>query len=271
MKNTKFIVLTLFLISGLLSGTACTSTNYFLLKNHHFDTPETQGKAYKFKASLVGYQDVTAVVTDMGFSTTGPAEGDTEIVKNESKDEYGASGIDASSLLMDLALAKNIDLSLDLALGDQPNYVKMKYQFIGDRTDPDSRFSVSAILGLGYISMDESDSNIFGSSVVNSFKVTGPVARGAISAGIRADGGLVVYWSNSYSKFFTKTEYERELPLDNGNYTINGDQFSSMLGLNYVIADKVSLGVEYGYVFTTADYADSNSFTSFAGNIGYLF
>jgi hypothetical protein len=270
MQNIKSIFVMLFLVTGLLGGTACSSTSYFLLKNHHFDTPETQGKAYKFKASLTGYQDLTAVVTDMGFTSTGPQEGDTVIVRNSSIDGYGASGLDPASILMDLALAKNIDLSLDLAVGDQPNYVKMKYQFIGDREDPDSRFSVSAIFGLGYISMKSTDATV-GSVDIDSFKVTGPVIRGAISAGIRADGGLLVYWSNSYSRFFTKTDYDRALPLDDGSFNINGNQFSSMLGLNYVAGERISLGVEYGYVFANSDFAESSGFSSFAGNIGYLF
>lgn len=266
MKKINFILVLLFLVFG----SACTSTSYFLLKNHHFDTSETQGKAFNFKASFVGYQDVTAVVTTMDFAATTPQEGDTEIVKNDTFSGVGASGLDASSVLFDLALANNIDLSLDLAVGDQPSYVKLKYQFVGDKNDPDNRFSVSAIFGLGYISMEDTDVDA-GTVFLNDFKVTGPVVRGAISAGVRADGGLLVYWSNSYSRFFTKTTFDRELPATDGDFNINGDQFSSMVGLNYVIQEKVSLGVEYGYVFATADNADSNSFTSFAANIGYLF
>lgn len=267
MANIKFIFLLFFVISG----TACSSTSYFLLKNHHFDTSETQGKPYKFKASFNGYQDVTAVVTRMDFTTSVPEEGDTQLVKNESDEDYGASGLDYSSLLFDLALAKNVDISLDLALGDQPNYVKFKYQFIGNREDPDQRFSVSAILGLGYVSMEDTDSQM-GSVILNNFKVTGPVVRGAVSAGLRTDSGILVYWSNSYSRFFTKTEYDRQAPVvDAGDFSINGNQLSSMLGLNYVIEEKISLGVEYGYVFANSDFAESNSFTSFAANVGYLF
>lgn len=260
----------LFFMGYLLAFTSCTSTSYFILKNHHFDTPETQGKPYKFKASFVGYQDVTAVVTDMSFSTTSPVQGDTEVVKNDNLEGLGADGLDHSSLLMDLALAKNMDLSVDLALGDQPNYFKLKYQFYGNREDSNNRFSASAIFGLGYISMDETDADL-GTVFLNNFEVSGPVVRGALSVGLRADGGLLVYWSNSYSRFFTTTDYERELPLDNGSFNINGDQFSSMLGLNYVAAEKISLGVEYGLVYVNSDFADSDSFTSFAANVGFIF
>ncbi len=266
MKKTRFIFTALFLIFG----TACSSTSYFLLKNHHFDTSETQGKAYKFKASFVGYQDVTAIVTEMDFGATGPQEGDTKIEKNKGENDIGASGLDASSVLFDLALAENMDLSLDLAIGDQPSYVKLKYQFIGNRNDPENRFSVSAIFGLGYVTMDDTDVDT-GTVFLNNFDVKGPVVRGAISAGVKADGGLLVYWSNSYSRFFTKTSYDRELPDNDGQFNINGNQFSSMVGLNYVLAEKVSFGVEYGYIFAAADNADNDSFTSFAANVGYLF
>lgn len=260
----KSVMLLLFFVSG----TACSSTSYFLLKNHHFDTSETQGAPYKFKASFVGYQDVTAVVTDMSFANDTPEEGSTRIARNDSGD-FGASGFDHSSLLMDLALSKRLDISIDFAMGQQPNYVKMKYQFIGDRENPDDRFSVSAIFGLGYVNMDDSDESVNGIQV-NNFKVTGPVVRGAISAGVRADGGLLVYWSNSYSKFMTTTDFDRET-LSDGSFEINGDQMSSMLGLSYVANGKVSAGIEYGYIFANSDYAEQNSFTSFAANIGYLF
>jgi hypothetical protein len=44
-----------------------------------------------------------------------------------------------------------------------------------------------------------------------------------------------------------------------------------VFGLNYVVGERISLGVEYGYVFANFDFVESSGFSSFAGNIGYLF
>lgn len=253
------------LLIFVLFTTGCASNSYFLLKNHHFDSPEAKGKRFKFSANVVPYQDLTTVQTS--FDGSGPVD-TTLTVNNKDLVEAAVDKIDHSSILLSLSLIERLDLSLDFAVGNQPNFLNIKYQFIGDtQEDSDAgNFSVAGVLGLGYISVSEdSPDSVF----LDNFDVSGAALRLGAVVGLRSTKELLLYWSNSYSYFNTKTKYV--FGASEGDFTIYGHQLLSMLGAEYVFNEKISVGIEYGLVFADANQSDSDSFTSFAGKVGYNF
>lgn len=251
---------------ALFALTGCASNSYFVLKNHHFDTPEAKGKNFQFSASVVPYQDVTTVQTT--FNASGPI-GTQVTVNNKDLTNDAVETIDHSSILLSLGLVERLDLSLDFAIGNQPNYLNVKYQFVGDtRADADSgNFSVSGVLGLGYIAVNEDNPD--GYTNLDDFEVAGHAARLGVVMGMRSTKELLLYWSNSYENFNTKTDY---VTVSNqGDFKINGNRFMSMLGAEYTFEEKISVGIEYGYVYSDVQRADNEGFTSFAGRVGYHF
>lgn len=253
----------LFLIA--LTATGCASNSYFLLKNHHFDSPEAKGEKFKFSVNAVPYQDVTTVQT--AFDGSGPLD-TTITVNNKDLVESAVETLDHSSLLLSLSLIERLDISLDFAVGNQPNYLNLKYQFIGEtRANAEQgNFSVAGVLGLGYISVSEDNPE---SVFLDNFDVLGGALRVGGIIGLRSTKELLLYWSNSYSYFNTKTKYV--FGATEGDFTISGHQLLSMLGAEYTYDEKFSVGIEYGLVFADANKADSNTFSSFAAKVGYNF
>lgn len=256
----------LILILATLFLSGCASNSYFLLKNHHFDSPEAKGGNFKFSANVVPYQDVTTVQTT--FDASGPVNTDITVNNKKLKDD-SVEVIDHASILLSLSLLERLDLSIDFALGNQPNYFTAKYQFIGETRDNASagNFSLSGVLGLGYISVseDDADSSLF----IDEFDVKGFALRAGVVMGVRSTEELLLYWSNSYSYFNTKTEHI--YGTVEGDFRIRGHQLASMLGAEYVFDERVSVGIEYGYIFADTKQSDSEGFTSFAAKIGYNF
>ncbi len=259
MKSLLFVMLSGLLLAG------CASNSYFLLKNHHFDSPEAKGGKFKFSVNAVPYQDVTTIQTS--FDGTGPL--DTLItVNNKDLDESAVETVDHSSILLSLSLIERLDISLDFAIGNQPNYVNLKYQFVGEsQAEAEAgNFSVAGVLGLGYISVSEDDPE---SVFLDNFDVLGGALRVGGLVGLRSTKELLLYWSNSYSYFDTKTKYT--FGATDGDFTVSGHQMLSMLGAEYTHDDKISVGIEYGLVFADANKAQSNTFSSFAAKVGYNF
>jgi hypothetical protein len=246
-----------------LSG--CASNSYFLLKNHYFDSPEAKGEKFKFSVSAVPYQDVTTVQTS--FDGSGPL-GSVITVNNKDLAEDAVETFDNSSVLLSLSLLERLDISLDFAIGNQPNFLNLKYQFIGDTQAQAEagNFSVAGVLGLGYIAVNEDNPE---SAFLDDFDVLGGALRVAGIVGLRSTKELLLYWSNSYSHFRTRTEYV--FGVNEGDFTISGHQFLTTLGAEYTFDEKICVGIEYGFIFADADNTESNSFASFATKIGYNF
>ncbi|MCO5113022.1 MAG: hypothetical protein M9899_02490 [Bdellovibrionaceae bacterium] len=255
----------LIFVLAVLFLTGCASNSYFLLKNHHFESPEAKGGNFKFSANVVPYQDVTTVQTT--FNGAGPL--DTIItVNNKDLADNSVEVIDHSSILFSLAILERLDVSLDFAIGNQPNYFTAKYQFIGD-TQADAsagNFSLAGTLGLGYIGVSEDDPD---SAFLDDFDVKGLALRAGVIVGLRSTDELLLYWSNSFSYFNTKTKYT--FGVAEGDFRVRGNQWSTMLGAEFVVADHISLGLEYGYIYADTQESASEGFTSFAAKIGYNF
>lgn len=249
----------------LLFLTGCASNSYFLLKNHHFDSPEAKGGGFRFSANVIPYQDVTTVET--GFDGAG-ATNTVVTVNNKNLSSNPVDVIDHSSILLSLALLERLDLSLDFALGNQPNYFTAKYQFLGDTHEDASagNFSLAGVLGLGYIGVSEDKPD---SAFLDEFDVKGLAVRAGVIIGLRSTEELLLYWSNSYSYFSAKTEFV--FGANEGDFRVKGDQWSSIIGAEYVFDQKVSLGFEYGYIYADTQRSESEGFTSFAAKIGYNF
>lgn len=270
MKVFKFLILFLFL--GLCS---CVTNPYFVLKNHHFDTSETRGEKLKFSASLGAYQDVTTAVATVNTAAADPTLERWELVKND-EDGGGrelASGLDHTSLLFALSLHERLDISLDFPVGDQPTFFTMKYQIVGPTRlqAPEGSFSAAVFAGAGLIANESDHFDILGYTDESS--VQGQAFRGGVSVGLRTSKELLVYWSNSYTKFFTEMEYIRNSGgTDNQtNFKFDGSQFLTMVGAQYIFAERVVANLEYGFVFADSDETEQERFTSLGFNIGYLF
>lgn len=271
MKFLNFIFL-----SSLLFFTACVSNPYFVLKNHHFDTPEARGTKFKLSASVAPYQDVTTVVSAIDYSAAQPEQSGAIITKNDRDASDTVEFFDHSSVLFDLSITERVDIGIDFAVGNQPTFFKAKYQFVGDprANATEGNFSLAGVLGLGIIAVSEDDTIEFnGTTRIGSFNVDGQVIRAGLIAGARTNSELLVYWSNSFSQYFTKTKYERTITSisSSGDFRTDGIQILSMLGLEYVLNNSISLNLEYGLAHATADEAESETFSSFGAKVGFLF
>lgn len=263
-----------FLFLGL---TSCVTNPYFILKNHHFDTSETRGEKFKFTASLSAYQDVTTAVATVTASSPNPELERWELVRNEdhaNEDVNTVGGLDHTSVLLSLSLHEHFDLSVDLPAGDQPTFLTAKYQFIGlPRTQSEAgTFSGAAFAGVGLIANGADDLSLMGGAT-DRVDIIGQALRAGISLGVRTNPELLIYWSNSVTQFFTEMDFEREITGSRNKETfqLDGHQFLSMLGAQYIFEERVSLNLEYGYVLANTDETSQEAFTSFGLNLGYIF
>lgn len=281
MNKLFFLSLNLFF----LALCSCATNSYFLLKNHHFDTPQTHGKDKRFTLSLSPYQNYTTAVAWVTYDDATPELSYWQLTKNSSN-MGGATetpgGVDASTLLFDVALNEKIDVSVDFPIGDQPLFVNAKVQVVGSSLSnaKPNEFVVSAVAGIGSISRENDDISVDPRAdvIIGAFSdkasFEGYALRAGFSVGMTMDpANLLIYLSNSYTYSKTDLDYSRTISGTKESFqaTFKGDQFLSMLGLQYMLGEHFLFNIEGGLAMVNSEDAEKENYGSYGLKMGYIF
>lgn len=272
MKNVIYLLF-------VLIATGCSSVPaYFYMNNSRFDSPEAIGKLGCFEISGA-YESSTKVVVDRDI--TAPVPGSSGALVGEDPDSSTIRSEDLNFLdniynNFKFGLSKRLDIGFDMAIGDLPRVLKIKYQFMGQSQLAAEKDNVSGsvVFGAGFGNRDLKGSNTQGDTFdgeLDYYTVTTSLILGR-----RIFPQMLLYYNLTGSLYYADLNLDRNLTLSGDSpyaYKSNGHQFLSLFGGRYFLNENNTFyaSTEIGFAFTDWDSADSDDEFAFGFSIGGVF